>query len=120
MFSSRFNLSLPFPSPQRAPHLFLLRRAEIGDGVFEHLGGKRNCLQQCRVRMHGQADVLGIRPHLDRQRRIGDQVAGIWADDAAASRRLVASSNSSWVTPSSTERQGSPARRPREQRPCRT
>jgi hypothetical protein len=64
-------------------------------------GGKRNCLRQSRVRVNGQAGVPGIRPTSRRQHRLGDQVAGVWADDAAASRRLVASSNSSLVTPSS-------------------
>jgi hypothetical protein len=42
----------------------LFRRDEIGEGAFEHLGGKQpsSTGSVAGARVHGQADVLGIRP----------------------------------------------------------
>jgi hypothetical protein len=34
--------------------------------------------------MDGEADVGGVRAHLDRERGLRDQIAGAWANDAAA------------------------------------
>ncbi len=36
------------------------------------------------MRVDRQADILGVAAHLDRQRHLGDQIAGIRADDAGA------------------------------------
>ena len=41
-------------------------------------------LGQGRVRVDGEPDVGGVGAHLDGQRGLGDQVAGVGADDAAA------------------------------------
>ena len=38
--------------------------------------------------MDGEADVFGFGAHLDRQRRLGDEVAGVGPDDAAADQPL--------------------------------
>ena len=57
---------------------------EIGQCARERLRRHGEGLRQRRMRMDGQADVLGVAAHLDRQRRLGDEVAGVGADDAAA------------------------------------
>ena len=51
--------------------------------------------------MDGEADVGGGRAHLDRERGLRDQIAGVRANDAAAMIRSLASSNSTLVRPSS-------------------
>ena len=38
--------------------------------------------------MNGEADVLGLGAHLDRQRRLRDEVAGVGSHDAAADETL--------------------------------
>ena len=38
--------------------------------------------------MDGEPHVLGFGAHLDRQRRLGNEVAGVWPDDAAADETL--------------------------------
>ena len=51
--------------------------------------------------MDGQPDVCGVRAQLDGQRGLGDQVAGIGPDDAAADDPVVVSSKITLVMPSS-------------------
>ena len=53
------------------------------------------------MRMDRQADVRRVAAHLDRERDLGDQVAGAGTDDAAAEDAVGAGSNSSLVKPSS-------------------
>ena len=69
------------------------------------------------MRVDGEADVLGLAAHFDRQRGLGDKVAGVGADDAAtdqALRFLVPQRlGQAFVAP---ERQRTPARRPGERR----
>ena len=100
-----------------APALALLRHVEIGQRPREGLGRHGEGLRQGRMGMDGEADVLGVAAHLDRQRRLGDQVAGVGADDAAADQpaaRLVPQRlGQALVAP---ERQRAPARRPGEHR----
>ena len=67
--------------------------------------------------MNGEADVFGFRAHLDRQRRLGDEVAGVRPDDAAADQAL------GLLVPQglgqalvAAERERAAARRPREDR----
>ena len=76
---------------------------------------------QRRVRVDGLADVDRVGAHLDRQRDLADQVAGMGADDAAADDRDAwLSSNSSLVKPSSRPLAiARPDAAPREQPPCR-
>src|SRR5690606_31797331 len=57
---------------------------EVGDGAFEDLGAQADRLGEGRVRVDGVADVGRLRAHLDRQRDLGDELAGMHADDAAA------------------------------------
>src|SRR5690606_33869177 len=57
---------------------------EVGDGAFEDLGAQADRLRDGRVRVDGVADVGRLRAHLDRQRDLGDELAGMHADDAAA------------------------------------
>src|SRR5690606_25207303 len=56
----------------------------VGDGAFEVLGAQAARLREGRVRVDGVADVGRLRAHLDRQRDLGDELAGMHADDAAA------------------------------------
>ena len=48
------------------------------------LGGEDDGLRQRRVRVDRERDVLGVRAHLDRVHGLGDQLAGVDADDAGA------------------------------------
>ena len=50
----------------------------------DHLGREVERLRQCRVGMDGQADVPGVRAHLDGERRLRDEVAGVRPDDAGS------------------------------------
>src|SRR5690606_19183286 len=76
---------LRVPRAERAAtSLLLLRQVEVGDGAVVDLGRHRHRLAQGRVRMDGVADVLDLAAHLDRQRRLGDQLAGVHADDPGA------------------------------------
>jgi hypothetical protein len=45
-----------------------LGRDEVSDAAFEHLGGHGDGFREGWVRMDGQANILGIRAYLDRQR----------------------------------------------------
>jgi len=51
--------------------------------------------------MNGEADVSSIGPKLNRERDLGNQLAGVRADHATPSTRWVAGSNNSLVMPSS-------------------
>ena len=65
--------------------------------------------------MNREPDVRGIAAHLDRERDLGDQVAGVRADDAAADdpvrRRIEQQLRQAIVA---AERERAAARRPRE------
>ena len=61
-----------------------LRRVEVGDRALGHLGGEADRLGEGRVRVDREAEVLGVGAHLDRQRHLGDQLAGVDADDPDA------------------------------------
>src|SRR6185369_13893519 len=71
---------------------FLPRRRQIGAHAFEELGAQSDRFGERRMRMDRAADVGCIGAHLDRERDLADQVAGMRADDAAADdpvRRVV-------------------------------
>src|SRR6056297_3346962 len=63
---------------------FLLRCVQICNRALEHFGGHHHRFAQGRVRVDGQADVLGGRTHLDGQTNFADEISGVHADDAAA------------------------------------
>ena len=52
--------------------------------VFVHFGGHAEGFGEGGVGVDGEADVGGVGPHLDGEAGLGDQLAGIGADDAAA------------------------------------
>ena len=55
---------------------------------MRHLGREADAFAQRGVRMDGLADVERVGAHLDGQRDLADQVAGMGADDAAAEDAL--------------------------------
>ena len=59
-------------------------RRQIRAHALERFGREADRLAQRRVRVDGAADVDRVGAHLDRQRDLADQVAGVRADDAAA------------------------------------
>src|SRR5271166_526699 len=59
----------------RRPDLLLLRHVEVGQRAGESLGRKCKSLRQRRMRVDGEADVLGLRAHLHGEGRLGDEVA---------------------------------------------
>ncbi len=61
-----------------------LRRHQIGDRAVLDLRPEEHRLRQRRVGVDGQAEVLGVGAHLQRQYRLGDELAGVDADDAGA------------------------------------
>ena len=94
-------------------------RRHVGAGAVRDLGRHADALAQRRVRMDRLADVDRVGAHLDRQRDLADQVAGMRADDAAADDAVAsAASNSSLVKPSSRPlAMARPEARPREHGP---
>src|SRR5690606_8312479 len=65
-----------------------LRNVQIRHRSRGDLRGERDRLGQRRVRMDREADILRVAPHLDRERGLCDQVAGIRADDAGADHAM--------------------------------
>ena len=57
---------------------------QVGDGALGHLGREADRLRQRRVRVDRERDVLRVGAHLDREHGLGDQLAGVGADDARA------------------------------------
>ena len=98
--------------------LLLLRHIEIGQRAREASARHGEGLGQRRVRVDGQADVLGVGAHLDRQRRLGDEVARVRPDDAAADEAAASPRPTAvLVRPSSRPSESdAAARRPREHR----
>src|SRR5690242_21450026 len=47
-----------------------LGHVEVGDRALGRLGGEADRLRQGRMRMDGEADVLGVRAHLERVHRL--------------------------------------------------
>jgi hypothetical protein len=90
--------------------LFCLRlgRDEIGDGPLEHLGRHGDRLRQRGMRVNGEADVMGIGAHLDRESCFRDQVASIWSNDAttndAIGRLIEQDLGDPFVAPSERDR----------------
>ena len=65
------------------------------------LRGEEHGLGQRGMRMDGEADVLGVRAHLEREHRFGDQLARIHADDRGAQERRCPCRTAAWSCPSS-------------------
>ncbi len=90
VMSARIGSPLPCLPPDalrslfRLPHELLLRHVEVGDRALECFGGHADRFGEGRVRVDGQADILGVRAHLDGERCLGDEIASGGADDAAA------------------------------------
>src|SRR5688572_24002952 len=61
---------------------------EVGDRPLGDLGGEEDGLGQRRMRVDGKAEIVGVCPHLQRQHRLGDQLAGIDADYRRAEEAL--------------------------------
>ena len=61
-----------------------LGHVQVGDRALGHLGGEADRLRQRRVGVDREADVLGVGAHLEREHGLGDQLAGVDADDAGA------------------------------------
>src|SRR5688500_6892722 len=59
-------------------------RHHVGDGALDHLRVEEDGLRERRMRMHGEADVLRIRAHLEREHGLRDELARVHADDARA------------------------------------
>ena len=78
---------------------FLLRRDQIGDRALEHLGREVDRLRQRRVGVDRVAQIDRIDAHLDRQRRLGDQVARIGANDAGYLLKAMALSSFVFFVP---------------------
>src|SRR3546814_1349104 len=68
--------------------LLLLRHVQVGDGAVVGLGGHAHRFAEGGMRVDGVADVGDLAAHLDRQCGLGDQVAGVHADDAGANDAL--------------------------------
>ena len=73
---------------RRFPSLFLLRRVQVRDGAFEHLCGEGDGFRQRGMGMDGESYVLGVRAHFYGVGDLGDEVAGVGADDAGADDAL--------------------------------
>src|SRR5690606_28697845 len=72
------------PSGSDRDTSFLAGHVEVGDGALVDLGGHGHRFAQGRVRVDGVGDVGRLGAHFNRQRGLGDQVAGVRADDAGA------------------------------------
>src|SRR5690606_1917425 len=70
--------------------VLLFGYVEVGDGAAEHLGRHGQRFRQRRVRVDRETHVFGVAAQLDRERRLGDQIARRRADDAGADDALVA------------------------------
>src|SRR4051794_20874354 len=57
---------------------------KVCDRPERHLGRQAERLGQRRVRMDREPDVLRVGPHLQRERELADQLAGVDADDPRA------------------------------------
>ena len=73
-----------FPLCQRYGLRALPFGHDVGDRALGHLGAEADRLGEGRVRVDGEADVLGVEARLDRQDGLGEQLAGVDADDARA------------------------------------
>src|SRR6185436_8004017 len=98
------------PSASRLLGRHHVRDRALGDlGAEEHGFGKRG------VCVDGEADVLGIRAHFEREHRLRDELAGIDADDPRTQEALRAlleeKLRDAFLAPHA---QRPPARRPRE------
>jgi hypothetical protein len=92
------------------------QRRSDGGGAADHVESRHGFNRLTRDKK--------LFPHLDRQRRLGDQVAGVWADNAAAEHPVggfVEPSNSSLVTLSSraSDKERPLAAHATGTRPCR-
>src|SRR3546814_3618433 len=74
--------------PEERRRSFLLRHVQVGDGAVVDLGGHAHRLAEGGMRVDGVADVGDLAAHLDRQCGLGDQVAGVHADDAGSNDAL--------------------------------
>jgi hypothetical protein len=61
-----------------------LRQIEISNRALEGLGCHADGLGERRVRVDGEANILGVGAHLDRQRGLGNEVACVGPDNSAA------------------------------------
>src|ERR1039457_2776217 len=68
--------------------LRFLRCVQVGDAPQRHLGGEEGRFRERRMRMDGEADVLHVRAHLQCEHQLGDQLAGVHADNAGAEYAL--------------------------------